>query len=317
MQILLANPRGFCAGVIRAIDVVEQALRIYGKPIYVYHEIVHNNYVIQNLCKQGVIFIENLKEVPDNSVLIFSAHGVSQKIKLEAQTSNFNVIFDATCPLVTKIHNAVLRANITGSEIIVIGHHDHPEIKGTIGQYNNIKNGGIYLIESTEDALKLIVKDANNLRFVTQTTLSVQETSTIIKVLRKRFPKILGPSTNNICFASTNRQEAVRILATKVELILVIGSIHSSNAKSLIQLAQQLTKSAKLIDSVNDIKKDWIKGVNSIGITAGASVPDILVHKVIDYLSKINVNNCTIHELSGKKEKFVFPKESIIKTFNI
>ncbi|MBD2812571.1 4-hydroxy-3-methylbut-2-enyl diphosphate reductase [Xenorhabdus sp. Vera] len=308
MQILLANPRGFCAGVDRAISIVERALELYGAPIYVRHEVVHNRYVVDNLRKRGAIFIEEISEVPDGAILIFSAHGVSQAIRAEARSRDLTMLFDATCPLVTKVHMEVARASRKGKEAILIGHAGHPEVEGTMGQYNN-PEGGMYLVESPEDVWKLQVKDENNLCFMTQTTLSVDDTSEVIDALNARFPNIVGPRKDDICYATTNRQEAVRDLADGADVVLVVGSKNSSNSNRLAELAQRMGKPAYLIDSADDIQEEWVKGVNAVGVTAGASAPDILVQQVIDRLKILGAE--TVNELSGREENIVFevPKE--------
>ncbi|MDE9466553.1 4-hydroxy-3-methylbut-2-enyl diphosphate reductase [Xenorhabdus bovienii] len=308
MQILLANPRGFCAGVDRAISIVERALELYGAPIYVRHEVVHNRYVVDNLRERGAIFIEDIAEVPDGAILIFSAHGVSQAIRAEARSRNLTMLFDATCPLVTKVHMEVARASRKGKEAILIGHAGHPEVEGTMGQYNNPK-GGMYLVESPADVWKLQVKDENNLCFMTQTTLSVDDTSEVIDALNARFPNIIGPRKDDICYATTNRQEAVRDLASGADVVLVVGSKNSSNSNRLAELAQRVGKPAYLIDSADDIKSEWIKGVSAIGVTAGASAPDILVQQVIERLKAFGAD--TVTELHGREENIVFevPKE--------
>ncbi|MDE9445930.1 4-hydroxy-3-methylbut-2-enyl diphosphate reductase [Xenorhabdus bovienii] len=308
MQILLANPRGFCAGVDRAISIVERALELYGAPIYVRHEVVHNRYVVDNLRERGAIFIEDIAEVPDGAILIFSAHGVSQAIRAEARSRNLTMLFDATCPLVTKVHMEVARASRKGKEAILIGHAGHPEVEGTMGQYNN-PEGGMYLVESPADVWKLSVKDENNLCFMTQTTLSVDDTSEVIDALNARFPNIVGPRKDDICYATTNRQEAVRDLASGADVVLVVGSKNSSNSNRLAELAQRVGKPAYLIDSADDIKSEWIKGVSAIGVTAGASAPDILVQQVIERLKAFGAD--TVTELHGREENIVFevPKE--------
>ncbi|SFU44743.1 4-hydroxy-3-methylbut-2-enyl diphosphate reductase [Xenorhabdus koppenhoeferi] len=308
MQILLANPRGFCAGVDRAISIVERALELYGAPIYVRHEVVHNRYVVDNLRKRGAIFIEEISEVPDGAILIFSAHGVSQAIRAEARSRHLTMLFDATCPLVTKVHMEVARASRKGKEAILIGHAGHPEVEGTMGQYNN-SEGGMYLVESPEDVWKMQVKDENNLCFMTQTTLSVDDTSEVIDALNARFPNIVGPRKDDICYATTNRQEAVRDLADGADVVLVVGSKNSSNSNRLAELAQRVGKPAYLIDSAGDIQEEWVKGVNAVGVTAGASAPDILVQQVIDRLKILGAE--TVNELSGREENIVFevPKE--------
>ncbi|HDL6961883.1 TPA: 4-hydroxy-3-methylbut-2-enyl diphosphate reductase [Yersinia enterocolitica] len=308
MQILLANPRGFCAGVDRAISIVERAIEMYGAPIYVRHEVVHNRYVVDSLRERGAIFIEDIAEVPDGSILIFSAHGVSQAVRAEARTRELTMLFDATCPLVTKVHMEVARASRKGKEAILIGHAGHPEVEGTMGQYNNPK-GGMYLVESPDDVWKLNVKDENNLCFMTQTTLSVDDTSAVIDALHRRFPKIVGPRKDDICYATTNRQEAVRNLANDADVVLVVGSKNSSNSNRLAELAQRMGKPAYLIDSAADIQESWLQNVQCIGVTAGASAPDILVQQVIARLQALGAGGSV--ELRGREESIVFevPKE--------
>ncbi|WP_410016460.1 4-hydroxy-3-methylbut-2-enyl diphosphate reductase [Sodalis sp. C49] len=307
MRILLANPRGFCAGVDRAISIVERALEIYGAPIYVRHEVVHNRYVVESLRASGAIFIEQIDEVPDGSILIFSAHGVSQAVRAEAKNRDLTV-FDATCPLVTKVHMEVARASRKGTEAILIGHAGHPEVEGTMGQYNN-PNGGMYLVESPKDVWKLRVKDDANLCFMTQTTLSVDDTSDVIDALRERFPLIIGPRKDDICYATTNRQEAVRELAADADVVLVVGSKNSSNSNRLAELAQRVGKPAYLIDTAADIQESWLQGIDTIGVTAGASAPDILVREVIARLQGLGGEGA--EELIGREENIVFevPKE--------
>lgn len=304
MRILLANPRGFCAGVDRAISIVERALEIYGAPIYVRHEVVHNRYVVDTLRKQGVIFIEQINEVPDNSILIFSAHGVSQAVRAKAHSRDL-VIFDATCPLVAKVHIEVSSASRRGIEAILIGHTGHPEVEGTMGQYNN-PAGGMYLVESLEDVWQLKVKNIGNLCFMTQTTLSVDNTSDIIDALRERFPMIIGPRKDDICYATTNRQEAVRNLAANTDIVLVVGSKNSSNSNRLAELVRRVGKPAYLIDGAGDIQESWLQGTRTIGVTAGASAPDILIRQVIE---RLQVGSA--EELIGREENVVFemPKE--------
>lgn len=308
MRILLANPRGFCAGVDRAISIVERALALYGAPIYVRHEVVHNRYVVNDLRERGAIFIEEIAEVPDNAILIFSAHGVSQAIRQEARSRNLTMLFDATCPLVTKVHMEVARASRKGKEAILIGHAGHPEVEGTMGQYNN-PEGGMYLVESPEDVWKLIVKDEENLSFMTQTTLSVDDTSEVIDALNARFPKIIGPRKDDICYATTNRQEAVRDLAGQADLVLVVGSKNSSNSNRLAELAQRVGKPSYLIDSADDINPVWLRDVETIGLTAGASAPDVLVQQVISRLQELGADE--ISQLEGREENIIFevPKE--------
>ncbi|MBZ6385591.1 MULTISPECIES: 4-hydroxy-3-methylbut-2-enyl diphosphate reductase [Pantoea] len=316
MQILLANPRGFCAGVDRAISIVERALEMYGAPIYVRHEVVHNRYVVNSLRERGAIFIEEISEVPDNAILIFSAHGVSQAVRAEAKARSLTMLFDATCPLVTKVHMEVARASRKGVEAILIGHAGHPEVEGTMGQYSN-PNGGMYLVESPEDVFKLQVKDESNLCFMTQTTLSVDDTSDVIDALRTRFPAIIGPRKDDICYATTNRQEAVRVLARDAEVVLVVGSKNSSNSNRLAELAQRAGKLAKLIDSADDIQEEWVKGVECIGVTAGASAPDVLVQQVIQRLRELGGE--AVIELIGREENIVFevPKELRVEVRNV
>ena len=299
MQILLANPRGFCAGVDRAISIVENALAIYGAPIYVRHEVVHNRYVVDSLRERGAIFIEQISEVPDGAILIFSAHGVSQAVRNEAKSRELTV-FDATCPLVTKVHMEVARASRRGEESILIGHAGHPEVEGTMGQYSNPK-GGMYLVESPEDVLKLA--------FMTQTALSVDDTSDVIDALRQRFPKIVGPRKDDICYATTNRQEAVRSLAQQADVVLVVGSKNSSNSNRLAELAQRMGKAAYLIDDAADIQEAWVKDAACVGVTAGASAPDILVQNVIARLQSLGGGEAIT--LEGREENIVFevPRE--------
>ncbi|WP_312241350.1 4-hydroxy-3-methylbut-2-enyl diphosphate reductase [Pantoea sp.] len=316
MQILLANPRGFCAGVDRAISIVERALELYGAPIYVRHEVVHNRYVVNSLRERGAIFIEEIGEVPDGAILIFSAHGVSQAVRAEAKARNLTMLFDATCPLVTKVHMEVARASRKGTEAILIGHAGHPEVEGTMGQYSNV-DGGMYLVESPEDVFKLQVKDENNLCFMTQTTLSVDDTSDVIDALRQCFPNIVGPRKDDICYATTNRQEAVRTLAQDADVVLVVGSKNSSNSNRLAELAQRAGKLAKLIDSADDIQEAWVKDVGCIGVTAGASAPDILVQQVIQRLRDLGGEAAI--ELIGREENIVFevPKELRVEVKNV
>lgn len=308
MQILLANPRGFCAGVDRAISIVERALQIYGAPIYVRHEVVHNRYVVNSLRQRGAIFIEEISEVPDGAILIFSAHGVSQAVRAQARARQLTMLFDATCPLVTKVHMEVARASRKGVEAILIGHAGHPEVEGTMGQYNN-PQGGMYLVESPEDVAGLVVKDENNLCFMTQTTLSVDDTSQVIDALRARFPAIIGPRKDDICYATTNRQQAVRDLAEQAEVVLVVGSRNSSNSNRLAELAQRAGRLAKLIDSADDIQPEWFDGVQRVGVTAGASAPDILVQHVLSRLRQLG--GTSVLQLEGQQENIVFevPKE--------
>lgn len=282
-QIKLANPRGFCAGVDRAIDIVNRALDVFGAPIYVRHEVVHNKFVVDSLRERGAVFVDEVEQVPDDVILIFSAHGVSQAVRKEAEDRGLQ-IFDATCPLVTKVHIEVTRYSREGKECILIGHEGHPEVEGTMGQYSTAKGGAIYLVEDESDVDALIVKDAENLAYVTQTTLSMDDTAKVIEALRTKFPKIQGPRKDDICYATTNRQDAVRQLALECDLVLVVGSPNSSNSNRLRELAERCGTESYLIDGPDDINPEWIKNRNSIGITAGASAPEILVKQVIDKL---------------------------------
>lgn len=282
-QIKLANPRGFCAGVDRAIDIVNRALDVFGAPIYVRHEVVHNKFVVDSLRERGAIFVDEVEQVPDDVILIFSAHGVSQAVRQEAEERGLQ-IFDATCPLVTKVHIEVTRYSREGRECILIGHEGHPEVEGTMGQYNTSNGGVIYLVEDEADVDALIVKDPENLAYVTQTTLSMDDTAKVIEALRNKFPKIQGPRRDDICYATTNRQDAVRQLALECDLVLVVGSPNSSNSNRLRELAERCGTEAYLIDGPDDIDPEWIKNRTGIGITAGASAPEILVKQVIDKL---------------------------------
>lgn len=284
MKILLANPRGFCAGVDRAIEIVERALDTIGAPIYVRHEVVHNRFVVDNLRQRGAVFVDELSEVPDHATVIFSAHGVSEAVEREAQSRHLNV-FDATCPLVTKVHVEVAGNAKHGREVILIGHKGHPEVEGTMGRYNNSTHeGGIHLVETPDDVSKLNVKDPDNLAFVTQTTLSMDDTESIIDALRARFPNIVGPKKNDICYATQNRQDAVKQLAGQCDLVLVVGSPNSSNSNRLREIAEKRGKSAYLIDGPEDIQQDWLHGIGTVGVTAGASAPEELVKAVIQKL---------------------------------
>lgn len=307
MQILLANPRGFCAGVDRAISIVERALELYGAPIYVRHEVVHNRYVVEGLRQRGAVFVEDLHEVPDGCIVIFSAHGVSQAVRAEAKSRDLSV-FDATCPLVTKVHMEVARASRKGMEAVLIGHAGHPEVEGTMGQYSN-PQGGMYLVESPEDVAKLVVKNPENLCFMTQTTLSVDDTSEVIDALRQHFPAIIGPRKDDICYATTNRQEAVRQLAEQAQVVLVVGSKNSSNSNRLAELARRAGKAAYLIDGAEDIDEAWLQGVNTVGVTAGASAPEVLVQAVIARLQDLGA--VTVTETEGREENITFevPRE--------
>ncbi|WP_439839074.1 4-hydroxy-3-methylbut-2-enyl diphosphate reductase [Aeromonas caviae] len=302
MDILLANPRGFCAGVDRAISIVESALEKFGAPIYVRHEVVHNRYVVNKLKDAGAVFVEELDEVPDDSIVIFSAHGVAKTVREMAKSRALKV-FDATCPLVTKVHMEVHRASRKGSEAVLIGHAGHPEVIGTMGQYEN-SEGGMYLVETPEDVAKLKVKNPDDLCFVTQTTLSVDETSDVIDALRAHFPKIQGPRKDDICYATQNRQDAVREMAGLVDAMLVVGSRNSSNSNRLRELAEKVGAKAYLIDDASMIEPQWLDGVVRIGVTAGASAPDVLVQNVIARLRELGGKIVTEHP--GREENVVF-----------
>jgi 4-hydroxy-3-methylbut-2-enyl diphosphate reductase len=300
MKLLLANPRGFCAGVDRAIEIVERALALHGAPIYVRHEVVHNKFVVDGLKAKGAIFIEELNDVPPQSILIFSAHGVPQSVRRDAEARGLTV-FDATCPLVTKVHIEVSRMREQGKEIIMIGHKGHPEVEGTMGQ----SNGGMYLVESPADVVNLQIKDENNLAFVTQTTLSVDDASSIIAALRTRFPMIVGPKKDDICYATQNRQDAVKALAQQCDLVLVVGSPNSSNSNRLREVADNLNVPAYLIDSACELNPEWLKDKKNIGISAGASAPEVLVLEVIERLKQLGATE--VSELDGILENVVFP----------
>ena len=314
MKIILANPRGFCAGVDRAISIVELALEIHGAPIYVRHEVVHNRFVVNGLRERGAIFVEELSEVPDGAIVIFSAHGVSQAVRQEAKDRRLKV-FDATCPLVTKVHMQVARASKKGTKAILIGHKGHPEVEGTMGQYSN-HEGGIYLIESIEDIANLPVSHNDDLTFMTQTTLSLDDTAETISALKEKYPAIQGPHKNDICYATTNRQQAVRELAKQSDLVVVVGSKNSSNSNRLAELASRMGVVSKLIDDPNDIQPDWFHGVQTIGVTAGASAPEELVQSVIARMKAFGVTE--VEELQGLEENMFFevPKELRVKEVN-
>ncbi|AOM00144.1 MULTISPECIES: 4-hydroxy-3-methylbut-2-enyl diphosphate reductase [Cobetia] len=308
MQIKLANPRGFCAGVDRAIDIVNGALDVFGPPIYVRHEVVHNRFVVDSLKERGAIFVEELHEVPDDVIVIFSAHGVSRAVQEEAERRNLKV-FDATCPLVTKVHMEVLRYARKGQDCVLIGHEGHPEVEGTMGRYDTSKGGTIHLVEDESDVARLEVKDPGQLAFVTQTTLSMDDTARVIDALRERFPAIQGPRKDDICYATQNRQDAVRMLAEACDVVLVVGSPNSSNSNRLRELAERMQTPAWLIDDAEQIEAAWLEGIGSIGITAGASAPEVLVQGVIDRLMALGAS--APEELEGQEENIVFsmPKE--------
>ena len=303
MEIKLANPRGFCAGVDRAIDIVNLALDQFGAPVYVRHEVVHNKFVVDQLRERGAVFVDEIDEIPDNVVVIFSAHGVSQKVQKEAISRQLKV-FDATCPLVTKVHLEVSKFSADGKECILIGHEGHPEVEGTMGQYDHSAGGDIYLVEDEQDVLNLEVRSPDSLAFVTQTTLSMDDTSKVIDALRKKFPSIEGPRKDDICYATQNRQDAVKQLALEADVVLVVGSTASSNSNRLRELAERCGCDAYLIDDAEDINKQWINHAKSIGVTAGASAPEILVENFINDLK--NRFTITIEEVEIIKEDVVF-----------
>ena len=309
MQITLANPRGFCAGVDRAIEIVERALEIFGAPVYVRHEVVHNKYVVETLRDKGAVFVEELDEVPDGATVIFSAHGVSKGVRKEAARRKLRV-FDAICPLVTKVHMEVGHYQAEGRECILIGHAGHPEVEGTLGQYHTEdREGGMYLVESVQDVWKLEIKNPEFLAFVTQTTLSMDDTAEVIDALRERFPKIVGPKKEDICYATQNRQDAVKKLTRNCDIILVVGSQNSSNSTRLMEISQKVGVPAYLIDNASEIKAEWLENKTSVGLTAGASAPEVLVEEVIKKLKVWGAD--TVTEAPGIREKVVFslPKE--------
>jgi 4-hydroxy-3-methylbut-2-enyl diphosphate reductase len=304
MKILLANPRGFCAGVDRAIEIVERALDAFGAPIYVRHEVVHNRFVVERLRQRGAVFVDELSEVPAGSTVIFSAHGVSQAVREQAAGRRLTV-FDATCPLVTKVHLEVARHCRSGTEVVLIGHRGHPEVEGTMGQYRCPDGtGGIYLVETPEDVAQLQVKRPEQIAFVTQTTLSMDDTARVIDALQARFPEIQGPKRNDICYATQNRQDAVKRLAAGCDLVLVVGSPNSSNSNRLREIAEKHGKPAYLIDGAEDIRREWLDGVDTIGITAGASAPEVLVERVIARLQAWGAGE--VIQDAGEPEQVVF-----------
>ncbi|CAH0541126.1 4-hydroxy-3-methylbut-2-enyl diphosphate reductase [Vibrio marisflavi CECT 7928] len=309
MKILLANPRGFCAGVDRAISIVERALEIYQPPIYVRHEVVHNRFVVEGLKQRGAIFVEELNEVPDDSIVIFSAHGVSQAVRQEAKERQLTV-FDATCPLVTKVHMEVARASRKDMEVVLIGHAGHPEVEGTMGQYSSME-GGMYLVETPADVdrLKTLIKDPSHLHYVSQTTLSVDETADVIDELRRVFPDIQGPRKDDICYATQNRQDAVRQLAQEVDVLIVVGSKNSSNSTRLKELAEKLGTPGYLTDCPEEIKPEWIQDKLKVGVTAGASAPEELVNQILDRIKSLGAES--VEEVLGREENMFFevPKE--------
>ncbi|XHY19818.1 4-hydroxy-3-methylbut-2-enyl diphosphate reductase [Vibrio sp. NH-UV-68] len=314
MKILLANPRGFCAGVDRAISIVERALEMYQPPIYVRHEVVHNRFVVEGLKQRGAIFVEELHEVPDDNIVIFSAHGVSQAVRKEAKQRALTV-FDATCPLVTKVHMEVARASRKHMEVVLIGHAGHPEVEGTMGQYAS-EQGGMYLVETPADVitLKAQVQDPSNLHYVSQTTLSVDETADVIDELRRVFPDIQGPRKDDICYATQNRQDAVREMAEDVDVLIVVGSKNSSNSTRLKELAEKLGTPGYLTDCPEDVQSQWFDGKAKVGVTAGASAPEELVNQILERIKTL-VGADSVEELQGREENMFFevPKELQIR----
>lgn len=312
MQIILANPRGFCAGVDRAIAIVNRALESFSPPIYVRHEVVHNKFVVNDLRQRGAVFVEELDQVPDDSIVIFSAHGVSRAVQNEAERRGLKV-FDATCPLVTKVHIEVTKYAREGKEAILIGHQGHPEVEGTMGQYDLSQGGKIYLVEDESDVAQLEVNNPDNLAFVTQTTLSIDDTAKVIDALREKFPNIQGPRKDDICYATQNRQDAVRDLANQCDVVLVVGSPNSSNSNRLRELAERMGKKAYLIDNAKEMQQDWFDGDSKIGVTAGASAPEVLIQEVLTQLQQWGAS--PPQELNGREENITFslPKELRIK----
>ena len=303
MEVLLANPRGFCAGVDRAIEIVERAIQLFGAPIYVRHEVVHNRHVVNDLRQKGAIFVDELDQVPDDCYVIFSAHGVSKAVKREAKQRGLNV-FDATCPLVTKVHMEVSRYSRKGIETVLIGHRGHPEVEGTMGQYDRSLGGDIYLVESSDDVRKLKIRNPQEVRFVTQTTLSKDDTAVIIESLYQYYPRIQGPKKDDICYATQNRQDAVKQLAEQCDLILVVGSKNSSNSNRLREIAENKGIEGFLINDVDDISIDWLNDKTCIGVTAGASAPELLVQNVIEFLRDNGVSKVSS---LGFSEDVMFP----------
>ena len=300
MEVLLANPRGFCAGVDRAIAIVEQALAQFGAPIYVRHEVVHNRFVVDDLRAKGAVFVESLDEIPDGATVVFSAHGVSRAVRREAAARGLNV-FDATCPLVTKVHVEIAKMREQGREIVMIGHAGHPEVEGTMGQCDS----GVYLVESAADVPRLDVRDPSRLAYVTQTTLSVDDAAAVVEALRRRFPAIVGPKKDDICYATQNRQDAVKFLSPRVDVVIVVGSPNSSNSNRLREVAANLGVPAYMVDTAADLRAEWVAGRQRIGVTAGASAPELLVRQVIERLRELGAGS--VAELSGVVERVVFP----------
>jgi 4-hydroxy-3-methylbut-2-enyl diphosphate reductase len=304
VKVILANPRGFCAGVDRAIEIVDRALELFGAPIYVRHEVVHNRFVVERLRNKGAVFVDELDQVPDAAIVIFSAHGVPKAVQDEAERRGLK-IFDATCPLVTKVHLEVARSARLGHEVVLIGHAGHPEVVGTMGQYDSSHGGAIYLVEKAEDVIGLKVSNPRELAYVTQTTLSMDDASVVIEALRKRFPEIEGPKKDDICYATQNRQDAVKALARQCDLVLVVGSPNSSNSNRLREVAEREGASAYLIDSAEEIERAWLEGRAAVGVTAGASAPELLVEQVLERLQQLGASE--ISGLSGEQENMVFP----------
>jgi len=300
MTVLLANPRGFCAGVDRAIAIVEQALGKFGPPIYVRHEVVHNRFVVEDLKAKGAVFVEDLDDVPPGSTVVFSAHGVSKAVRIEAAERGLTV-FDATCPLVTKVHIEVAKMREQGREIVMIGHAGHPEVEGTMGQ----SDGGIHLVESVADVERLAISDTAPLAYVTQTTLSVDDAAAIVDALKRRYPDIVGPKRDDICYATQNRQDAVKLMAPKADVVIVVGSPNSSNSNRLREVAANLGVPAYMIDRAEELRPEWIAGKRRIGVTAGASAPEVLVQEVLGRLAELGAGE--MHELDGTLERIVFP----------
>ncbi len=316
MDVRLANPRGFCAGVDRAIDIVNRALEVFGAPIYVRHEVVHNKFVVEDLRARGALFVDELDEVPDGCIVIFSAHGVPQAVRREADRRGLKV-FDATCPLVTKVHIEVARYSAQGRECVLIGHRGHPEVEGTMGQYDQRAGGQIYLVEDEQQVASLEVHNPDKLSYVTQTTLSMDDTARVIDALRQRFPRIRGPRKDDICYATQNRQDAVKHLAADCDLVLVVGSPNSSNSNRLRELAERMGAEAHLLDGAADIDPAWLEGKTRIGVTAGASAPEVLVREVLEGLRALGASAPV--ELAGRPENVTFslPRELRIEAKNL
>jgi len=311
MNILLANPRGFCAGVDRAIDIVERALKMFGAPIYVRHEVVHNRHVVDHLRELGAVFVEELDEVPDDATVIFSAHGVSKAVQAEAERRGLEV-FDATCPLVTKVHMEVSRYGREGREVILIGHQGHPEVEGTMGQYDQSRGGKIFLVENPADVEQLEVKDPERLAFVTQTTLSVDDTSRVIEALKNRFPALTSPRKEDICYATQNRQDAVKTLVKRCDAIVVVGSQTSSNSSRLKEIALKAGIPGYMVDSAADLRREWFEACENVGVTAGASAPEVLVQEVVDQLKAWGGQ--LPEEIKGREEHVVFSLPRILRS---